>query len=263
MSENQPPITPEEEREIRETLRQLSVPKARPEFRAKMKSQFTEAGSPDVYPMTSSNTASDRGFKRGLVWGGLAAAAALALFLFTQPASSPSWTASVTNGPSELVVDGETIHTADSQTLGANATVYNPGPNALVIGIEDVIQCVLAPNTEIVLGTTTKDGKSELSATLDQGQMMAVTGPEFPGLTLTTEEAEIRITGTLFGMLKEADSTCVCVFEGKVLAKLNGELITIPEESRLTLFSNQDPIPMSLYPLSLKEEEMKGMLASR
>jgi hypothetical protein len=140
-----------------------------------------------------------------------AAAALLALVVWgARPAGV--WIASP---DTDLFVDGVSF---TGGTLPAGARVENRAGGPRRIEIPGVLVCELAPGTVVTLEGRRRLGGEPLRASVEDGMLLGATGEAFPGrgLEVATREGVTTVTGTTFGVLAGADSTCVCVLEGVV-----------------------------------------------
>jgi len=173
---------------FRNALRGITPPKAREAFRDHVRQEFLGSA---YQPR--------RGYRTLWLTGVAAATLALVFYVWNPSQPSPSQWHMVSTG-------GSTV----------SGTIHNPGPGLLKVEIENSVRWHLLP------GTTVRLSPPELGQPLrvfvQEGTALATTGPDFPsaGLLVNSEFLNISVTGTTFGVLAGADSTCICVLEGNI-----------------------------------------------
>ena len=196
---------------IQDSLRKLPRHVPRATFREEMRQAFlADAGAvTGDAPATLPSPARSRSG----VWIPVVAAAALLALAVWGARPAAVWTAQPAAG---LYVDGEPL-TAEG-LLPPGALVENRGTTPARLTIPGDLVCELSPGTVAQF-----EGRRHLAAgpyrfTVQDGMVLGATDEGFPGhrLEVAPREGLTTITGTTFGVLTGADSTCVCVLEGSV-----------------------------------------------
>jgi len=231
------------QRHAAEAVRSLSRPGARPDFRARLKADFVSGALDGGAPAPVVRL--DRTRRRWLMWVPLAAAAAMAAVLFfTGRLPGPEVLGSHTAGT--VLVDGRAVSPADSLLLddllrpgavvelrdGAELDLLYPG--SLVMRLATGTTFTLPDHPRRWIG---RDIEAELAI----GEVSIRTGPDFAGnlLAIRTPEGRARIYGTLISVFRNADLTCVCLYEGTaVMDDRERELGSIPPGKRWVLYED-------------------------
>jgi len=261
----------EQQRLAQEAVRSLSRPEADADFRARLKAQFvagevpetplSEADAPD-HPrdVTPSRT--------WIPWATLTTAAALIAVLLTfNPRPGPQLLAA--NGPGTVTIDGREL--AFDQT-GAIDEALRPGARVVVgdgapldIFYPGSFALRLDPGTSLLLPTPPgRWFRRTVEAPMDMGELSVRTGPALAGggLIVRTPEGRAVIHGTLVSVFRNADLTCVCLFEGSADILTGAQdLGALPIGKRWVLFNDgSEPQLLDIMPAHL--EHMQGLDAT-
>jgi ferric-dicitrate binding protein FerR (iron transport regulator) len=190
--------------------------------------------------------------RRFPLWGGIGIAAAAALALFLLATAAPSWRVAGVQGSGTVTVDGEAFPAASlaGRKLPRGASV-DVGPGVELTVAADALSFVVGEGSRLTLETRGIPGRRSLAAVLDHGNTWGTTGPGFAGLAVLTPEAQVQVTGTTFAVMASPDTTCVCVLEGtvEVVARsAPGEPVAVPGGDRCFLFAA--PVPPRLDELT-------------
>ena len=229
--------------ELQGALRDLPAPRPDPAYRERTRKMFL-----GQTPFETERF--DRGITaRAWAWSGgaLAAAAAIAVILFSLPGAT-AWQVLDSASTGTITVNG--VEVPVSQVAGVD---LHPGTRIRVgsdgelkLVVPDAVSFVLGPNTEVTVGSSKGFlGSPGLTAVVHEGTTWGTTGPDFPasGFEIETAQADIRITGTTFAVLSESDTTCVCVLSGtvEVTARGTGESVRVPPEQQLFVPTGDQP----------------------
>jgi len=266
-------MTEAERKELRAAVRGLPRPAPDAAYRERVLARFLEPSEAAVEsdpPPIPIEDLQERRPRRSLWWGvGLAAAAAVALVV-SLAIRGPEWVVNEAMSEAEVLIDGTSADAGDAALLPLRdgSVITNPGPGLACVEVRDALTFLLAPKTEIRIDVEKAPfGETRLVAAVTSGQIMGRTGPGFPsgGLTIDTGQSMVRITGTTFGVLSGADTTCVCVYEGHVETRdLRTDASTkVSPGHRLTVYGwDKNSRESDLLPLAPLEQQMLDMLAS-
>ncbi len=219
------------QRRAQDAVRSLSRPEADPDFRARLKQEFTSgalaerAGPADgaVHPDAGAppaSTAARKRFRPWMVWTPVAVAAAiLAMVLVTNPLPAPEVIA--VTGEGTVTVDGRSFRAADRAAYagllgpgsrlevagGASVDILYPG--AMVLRVDSGSEFDLPGRPGRWIGRT-------LDAWLKTGEVTIMTEGGFHGnrLAVGTPDGKAVISGTLANVMVDDLLTCICLFEG-------------------------------------------------
>jgi hypothetical protein len=93
---------------------------------------------------------------------------------------------------------------------------------------------------------------------LEKGEVLALTGPEFPGarLVLETPEGKAEVSGTAIAVFRDEGVTCVCVLEGVASVGVDdNDLEAVPPGQRKVLFGDE----RSPQVLDIEPQHQKGL----
>lgn len=166
-------------------------------------------------------------------WPALAAAAALAI-LFALPARGPQWQWVASTGEGPVRVGDVSIPIQDSLALSralvGGADVIVPEGSQLDVALPGVVLLQITGGTHSTLPRQASFWNlHELRSTLTSGELRATTGADFHGTRLAFQSpgTSIWVTGTTLAVIRGADSTCVCVFEGRVAVRSSTGVDTV------------------------------------
>ncbi|MGH7726727.1 MAG: FecR domain-containing protein [Candidatus Eiseniibacteriota bacterium] len=241
-------------------LRRMPRRAAPPEFHALLRTRFVRDEIPARAPR-------ERAIRRRLAVGAVAAVCGIAatLLLVAGPLNlGAAWKLSAVTGTGTAIIDGHPV------PLGA--------PDALANRLHSGAEVVLPPEAQLDLelpglalmqitgGTrATVPGRPgrwfgrSVTTSLTAGELRISTGPAFAGtrLTVVTPQARAVVAGTTLAVLCNRDTSCVCVFEGRV-AMIGGVSDTVQAGFRRTVFLHSRP-PL-LEPIRPMEAMKLGML---
>ncbi len=223
---------------------------ARSEFRERLRGEFLEAGAdlalkeePEPQRTSGSRGARARhegesatphvargpGLRMSLLLGGVAAAAAVLVFLVIPWSTPPSgWRAVDFPSQTEFVIDGQAVSYADSGSLTG---AFRKGDCRLSVGDVDLSVVHLGEGVmlEFPAGTrfripTRPEAESELlEIELLEGGLRVSTLEEFDGqLLVRTPDTSITLAGSLLGVDVDPRGTCLCIVEGTAEMSLAG-----------------------------------------
>ena len=224
--------------EIQKRIAQMEPAKARSEFRAQVKRRFT--GCQDhglLVPIGEIHSTRLPQHRRWFT--GIMAAAILAFALTWLMQPQPAWQITDADPNGRIVINQAEVR-ADKmvgELLPGDCYVHHLGPGMLRIDKPGEMTWLLEPGTQVHLrGKTVLSRGAPLSARVLKGVAMGTTGADFPeaGLDFTTRDLSAHVSGTTFGILAGADSTCVCVLEGTVT--LADSPTPVPAGTSVTVF---------------------------
>jgi len=255
MSDRRPSVS-----DVQGVLRHLGrSPAGTPDaaWRARLRTRFVGAGE-------AAPRARALGWgRRGAAWTALAAAAAL-LIVFVGTRAGPDWQVAATSGQGMIGIGDAHVPAGDSAALArvlrGGAVVDVPESAQLDLALPGSVLVQIPGGTRVTLPS--RAGRwlhRDLAATLARGGLRVATGPAFHDrrLTVVTDEARAVVTGTTLAVLRGADSTCVCVFEGRVVMAWGTAHGTIEAGTRQSVFRRSatpriEPIrPMETMKLSM------------
>lgn len=123
----------------------------------------------------------------------------------------------------------------------------------------------LTPSTEMTVPAPPRRwfGRAA-TASFHGGEARILTGPRFRGsrLTVVTDEARVEVTGTTLAVIRDAEGTCVCVFEGAVAVGARGDE---PERvaTGLRRFHYKGSRPAATLPIDDMENAKLSMFQDR
>jgi ferric-dicitrate binding protein FerR (iron transport regulator) len=243
MNEHKDPL----DSELQDALRDLPAPKPDPAYRERTRKMFLGQTQFETTRFDRAITA------RAWAWSGgaLAAAAAIAVLLFSLPGAS-TWQVLDTASTGTITVNGVEIPVSQvaGEDLHPGTRIRGSSDGELKLVVPGAVSFVLGPNTEVTVGSSKGFlGSQALSAVVHEGTTWGTTGPDFPagGFEIETVQADIRITGTTFAVLSDSDTTCVCVLAGtvEVIAKGTGESVLVPPEQQLFVPTGDQPARMA------------------
>lgn len=280
MSEERHDKLDEQQRLAQDAVHSLERPQADPDFRARLKAQFVEGripeseDSPGLSVVDGTGDATERPVsspaprRNWAAWGGLAAAAVIAIVFFST-AKLPGPELMAANGAGAVTIDGVRYPTHDAEGL---AGALQPG--ARVVVEDEAVLDVAYPGsffmrldhgTDIVLPE--RPGRwtgRAVAADMAGGEISVRTGPALAGgqLTVTTPEASTVIHGTLVSVVSNGELSCICLFEGHADVLADGrKLGELPAGKRWVVFRDgRDPEQMDIAPPHL--EHMKAFDAT-
>ncbi|MBL8863739.1 MAG: hypothetical protein JNK02_17250 [Planctomycetes bacterium] len=231
------PLEPvEPDAALARALAHLERPSARPEFRAAVRARFlaaepgvgaqgggpgasAEHGAPGQGAPTSVPDASPA--RRNLVFlaGALAAAAAIVLTLFLARSRAPVWTVHPSTTASVVRIDGVVLSIADSARVATAllaARELEVDSGTLRLGVRGEAWLELGPGTRLSQMKFAPAGPYQLRT--DRGSLAVATLAPFGrrGLRVLTDDFEVQVTGTVFGVDVDETGSCVCTLEGTV-----------------------------------------------
>jgi ferric-dicitrate binding protein FerR (iron transport regulator) len=233
-SEERPVPPGEGESPIAKELRDLPRPRPRAEFRDRLRGEFASGRIEAPSPRPVGDRPGRTGWLRGF---GLAAAAVLLLAvgwnMLRGPAESrtPRWsphlpgTRSVTIRLAERTLVLPADAGAFAAALDAGLEFAVDDTMAFDLSLGRLLSVQIAPGSGVRLPVPDA-GTDRLTGRLSAGEVRVTTGPDFPGhrLAWSTSGAEVVVSGTTFAVIRGGDSTCVCVYEGRLeIRPLGGE----------------------------------------
>jgi len=203
------------EQAARDAVRGLAPPRAEATFRARLRREFTTG---------------QFGPRRAVVsrpwWSRPQLLAPVAAALVAMTAVSlnrgPDWQLIAANGEGQVSVDGAVFSPRDAalgERLRRGGHVRVDGAITLDLVAPGVAAVALAPGAELELSSAPgRWWARDMRADVANGDTYFTTGRAFHGahLDVSTPEVSVRAVGTAFAVLRENQSTCVCVMEGRV-----------------------------------------------
>ncbi|MEE8469106.1 MAG: hypothetical protein V3T22_11665 [Planctomycetota bacterium] len=256
------------------------APQARTEFRDRLRAEFVSGtvsaqastagssvgsgvgsaigGGPVAAPRVAQ---AERGRWRLLLGGagGLLAAAAALMLWVLQPLD-PSWSID----PGGYVAEGLTI---DGRALSANTPLSEAiellSTAAEVSTTNHALRLVLGELFVVELAESSTLDLSRMPADLSRGDLVlhgleggfrVATGPEFQGsqrkLRFETDDVDVEVVGTVFGVDLFPSFTCICCLEGEVATHLKTEPATfgaVGADSTSIVHKDGEPVTETRY----------------
>lgn len=222
--------------DLRRALEHVERPSARPAFRADLKQRFL-AGAIDSAVATSQPTSRPTPARSPsanapaprrhllLLAGAMVAAAAVVLTLFLTKVRAPLWRIHGSSTATQVIVDGIAIDRADEarlvKAIGAARELEVHG-GTLRLCVRDEAWLELADGTRLSQMRFAATGAYELRT--DTGSLGVATLPAFAGrgMRIHTADLALSVTGTVFAVDVDAETTCLCTLEGSVMCEPAG-----------------------------------------
>ncbi|MCY2959739.1 MAG: FecR domain-containing protein [Planctomycetota bacterium] len=256
MSPAREPLDGQVDPELQRALERLGRPRARPEFRSALKERFlagavelaatSEASAPRASTGDGARSSSGSPPPRRrlvLLVSALAAAAAVVLTLFLTKVRAPVWRVDRASTASSVLVDGIAIPLDDearlAQALGSARELEVRG-GSLRLCVRDEAWIQLAEGTRLSQMKFAAAGPYQLRT--DHGSLAVATLPDFSGrgMRVVTEDFDLQVTGTVFGVDVDAAGSCLCTLEGSVQCHPAGGAVAKPVPSGQMCFSYRD-----------------------
>jgi ferric-dicitrate binding protein FerR (iron transport regulator) len=226
---------------------QAPPPPSRAAFRDDLRARFLLGDLRERVPPAPAHRGptAPRGPWLRLVAGGLAAAAAIWLVaLFLLP-DGPSWRGLRTHGEGPVVVDGRELVPRDLAELGAAfaaARVVDSRDRRVELVHDDALVLALLPGTEIEALADGSDG--EMRFALRRGEVYLKTHEGYggPSVVVETSDMDMRMTGTVVGVMKLESLSCICVARGTVdvTPRSDGEARVCKSDVQHIVFTSGD-----------------------
>jgi len=246
---------------VQRSLRRLSRGTPHPEFRARLRSKFVG----DAIP----RPARDRWWSAP--WR-IAATTALIAALILGPGSllnrGPAWRLSSASGSGAIRIDGRAAPidapVEIARRLRPGADVHLPAGAQLDLELPGIAVIQLVGGSHATLpGSPGRWFGRSMVASLDVGEIRISTGPVFHRnrLSVTTPEARAVVAGTTLAVLRQPDTTCVCVLEGKVAMIGHDSADSVDAGTRRSVFGRGGPPlvepirPMETMKLSMLRDQ--------
>lgn len=261
-----------DERRIQEAIRELPVTAAEPGFRDRLRREFV-SGTLETETNLQISEPTKRArrvipMRVGAL--GLAVAAALAAFFFAWP-RGPEWNLVAASGEGTVTVNGrafpiERVEETLGSTLPPGSRIRVEGDAMLDLATPGVLAIQMAGGSTLeVPGRQGWWRGGGFAGAVTRGEVRFVTGDGFAGqtLVLVAPAATVRVTGTTFAVITDADTTCVCVLDGRVLMEdADGVGEVVEGGKRRTLYrktgrAHEEPIlPMERMKLEMLRERV-------
>ena len=231
------------------------------EFHARLRGQFVRDEIPERAPR-------ERAVGRRLALGAVAAVGgiAAALLLVAGPLNlGPAWKLTAATGTGTATIDGHLVPlgapAALAHRLHPGAEVVLPPEAQLDLELPGIAVMQITGGTRATVpGHRGRWFGRSVTASLTSGELRLSTGPAFAGtrLTVVTPRARAVVTGTTLAVLCNRDTSCVCVFEGRVAMIGGVGSDTVRAGFRRTVFPDgRQPL---LEPIRPMEAMKLGML---
>ena len=264
MSDDQEKQT-EEQRVAESAVRGLGLPKANPDFRARLRQEFA-SGSIRPQLKLVPNLARGRGIGP---WMGAFAAAAAALVLIAGWANQgPRWTVHRLEGAGTITVDDHNFPASQAEQISAalhpGAVLHLSEDATLDLNAGSTMVLELAPGSNVRLpGSPGRWWSRRVAAQVMAGNLRISTGQAFHGASLMVKgrDAEALVTGTTLTVICDDVGTCVCVREGRVdVRRPNSPMVSVPEGQ--LMFTPRDGAPSVCHGMRPDERiALDGLLA--
>ena len=283
----QPDRQPWGDAALEDELRRLPGPEARAAFRAELRLRFVgEDAGRGVALAARAATPPVGGARAGapvappakprrarLAAAGLAALLLGVWFAFLRggDAAPMRVTLSAVETDASVRVDGLTLavpRVAPFDLPVATRRIETRGSRVrLQLGDQLLIECPADTELELVELPEVGRAGGRTRLALYRGTLRAVTGPGFAGreLWITTKDAQVEVTGTLFSIELSDQETCVCCREGLVHVRPLGrfeslpEIVPIPAEGRQRFVRDGGALgPEAIDPAELRALEELG-----
>ncbi|MBL8857456.1 MAG: FecR domain-containing protein [Planctomycetes bacterium] len=207
--------------ELERLLAQAQRPVASAAFRADLQRRFTAADGPAVAaPARRLAEAPPRTRSFPFVWPFVLAAsiAAIVFFVLSRDAD-PRWRVIDTGVGGEFIVDGIRIHSDDAVRLAdalQTAREVETFDGRLRLQLRQDLVLDLDPKTRVSQLSFPPAGSYSIYA--NTGSVRVATGPGFEShrLRVMTDNMEMAVVGTIFGVDVGPMGTCLCCVDGTV-----------------------------------------------
>jgi ferric-dicitrate binding protein FerR (iron transport regulator) len=198
------------------------LPPARAAFRDALRPRFVRGALAERIPPAGAirpGPGSGRSPALRLVLGVVAAAAALWVVARLFLPDEPAWRGFRADGPGPVALDGREFLPRDLAELGGafqRARTLESRERRLELVRDDELVLVVLPGSRIEMRSDGSDG--ELRYALLEGEVYLKTkaGYRGPAVVVETDDMDMRLTGTVVGVLKNAELSCICVARGTV-----------------------------------------------
>jgi ferric-dicitrate binding protein FerR (iron transport regulator) len=257
--------TPQEQRAA-EAVRALGETRAPDAFRAQLRARFVSG----AIGVGASAPPAPRGRRAQVVaLFGLAAAAALSWLVWTGTQPDP-WRYMGASGDSgEVWVCGHLMDPEDSDgiqaMLHAGTPIKTTGTMQFDFAMSEHLSVQLAPDTEMTVPEWPRRWLGDVaSCEVPRGEVRFTTGPRYSSrLRVASPLAVVEVTGTTLAVISGADSSCVCVLDGKVLmTDADGTGHVVEAGKRRTVFRAAPPREEDILPMERMKLEMHRDLSS-
>lgn len=181
-----------------------------------------------------------------LVAGSLAAAAALWLVAHLLIPGGPAWRARLAEGEGPVLVDGRPFDPRDLSELGrafAAGRVLSSEGRRIELIRDGELALALLPGTEIERLSEGTDG-GDLRLAVRSGELYLKSRPGYAGppVIVETPDMDMRMTGTVVGVLFNGTLSCICVARGAVHVRSHlhpdAAPLPCPSAARRVIFSD-------------------------
>ncbi len=169
-----------------------------------------------------------------LLAGALAAAAAIVLTLFLTRPRTALWRVHADSSATAVLVDGVALRMDDTARIGEallTARELEVVSGTLRLCVREEAWIELAPGTKLSQMKFAAAGPYQLRT--DRGSLAVATLPAFGGrgMRVLTDDLDLMVTGTIFGVDVDAQGSCICTLEGSVRCDAAGGQGPRPVES--------------------------------
>lgn len=250
-----------------ETIHRIPRVSAGEEFRTRLREEFVSG----TFRHGRGSGSAARPFVTTML---ATAAAACVIALATAFLNTgPAWRVASVTGTGELRVDGRPVTLI---ALGSHAARLRPGatlevPDSAQVDLElpglALLQ-VVGGSKATVPGSPGRWFARTMAFSLERGEARGSTGPGFAGtrFIITTPEAQARIAGTTFAVIRNRDASCVCVLEGGVAMITGASTDTVRAGFRRSVFRDGRPplleaiLPMETMKLTMLRAQAEQRL---
>lgn len=224
--------------ELERRLRELPRPRARVEFRARLKAEFSRAASP---------LPARRRRVRTIPALLTAAAAFLAVFFLRVGSAAPGWhavgdahAAHVWIGSEELSLEGRerldrAMRCGGCELRADDACAYFARGHELLV-------CCCARSRVVTLDPSSEGTLEVLRYELREGGLVASTSPSFRGiLRVETRFGEIELAGEAVAVRIVDGGLCICCLDGRAVVRGGERNFVVPSNHSLFLPDDGSP----------------------
>lgn len=211
------------DRELERLLASARRPAARPAFRSDLKERFL--AGPELAPsraapgVSAPRRPAPLGRVFPFVWPLVVAASITFLVVYVMRRDATMrWRVVGVDGGGQYVVDGARVHSSEGTRLldlvqtAREIETFDAG---LRLQLNDELVLELAPRTRV--SELSFPPANPYTIHSGAGSVRVTTGPGFANrLRLLTNDLEMAVVGTTFGVDIEADGTCLCCLSGTV-----------------------------------------------
>ncbi len=196
---------------------------------------------------------------RGSVWTAVAAAAAVVALLIYGAMPNGHWIVTQAEPASAISIVG---HTPELGQTFAGGSVQTAADCEFELTLDGIMRMRFRPDTQAeVPSTPARWFNRDRELLVEAGEVFGTTdGPLGFSFRLRTPEATADLVGTTFAVIRNAEATCFCLYEGSIefTPLATGQAATLPVGKRVTIY--RDGRPALIEPIDGGEQMKLQMI---